>query len=189
MSTLNKSTRIIIALLTSLFFIAQMVLVFATLSVATLTISLLFGAALEESPSGNGIMLLGIDTTNYDFSFLSEQQFVFFISLLTFVICILAFFLFHYLRTLLQNLDEGEVFSSYNLTFIRRIMLFYLSIQVLFFSCKLFCAAASSRYIILGLNNLFINLLQVFLMTAGIYTLYFVFKYGVNLKKDNEAIV
>lgn len=189
MSTLNKSTRITIAILTSLFFISQIILALTSLSVATTAIAMLITGKVEEAPSGEGIMFLGIDTSNYKFSFLDVQQFNLMMVLLTLILCILIFFLFHYLRTLLQNLNDGEVFSSYNLKYIRRIMLSYLSIGILFFACKMLCEISNSRYIILGYNGMVTNLIQVLLLTAGIYTLYFVFRYGVKLKQDNEAIV
>lgn len=189
MSTLNKSTRITIAILTSLFFISQIILALTSLSVATTAIAMLITGKVEEATPGKGIMFLGIDTSNYKFSFLDVQQFNLMMVLLTLILCILIFFLFHYLRTLLQNLNDGEVFSSYNLKYIRRIMLSYLSIGILFFACKMLCEISNSRYIILGYNGMVTNLIQVLLLTAGIYTLYFVFRYGVKLKQDNEAIV
>lgn len=186
---MNKSTRVTIAVLTSLFFISQIILAITSLSVAMTAIGMLITGKVEETPPGEGIMFLGIDTSNYEFSFFNVQQFNLVMVLLTLILCVLAFFLFHYLRTLLQNLNDGEVFSSYNLKFIRRIMLSYLSMGILFFVCKMLCEISNSRYIILGYNGMVTNLIQVFLLTAGIYTLYFVFRYGVKLKQDNEAIV
>lgn len=184
---MNKPTRFIIAVLTVIFLFGQIIFGIAFFNLIIATFSVFF-SGLPKDSSGNSDYF-GIDMSHYNLSFLSERQFVLLIFLFGFIVLLGTFFLFQYLRTLLLNLNEGEVFSEYNLKYIRRIMILYLGGGIINFLYEILPVPMISTSTISNTGNLIIGLFNVFMMTAGIYTLYFVFKYGVRLKKDNEEII
>ena len=180
-SIMNRSTRTIINVLSSVFLVVQIVL-------GITFIFLIFGA-LEIFTKGLSKTGPKPTINHLDLSFLTQQQFTLLILLLAFIFLAGIIVLFQFLRILLKNLTKGEVFSDYNLTYIRRIMMIYLVGGILDFIFKTFPISYTSSDILAGPGNLIIGLFQVFMMASGIYTLYFVFKYGIELKKDSETII
>lgn len=184
---MNKPTRFIIAVLTVIFLIGQIAMGTASVILAINLLELF----LSGLPNASSILTdtFGIDMSFFNIPFISERQFVILLFLFGFVVMIGTFFLFQYLRTILLNLNEGEVFSEYNLKYIRRIMILYLGGGILNFIYQLLPIAKVNTGVISGTGDLIMGFLQILMTTAGIYTLYFVFKYGVRLKKDNEEII
>lgn len=184
---MNKPTRFIIAVLTVIFLIGQLVMgtAFVILAIDALK---LFLSGIPD-PSSIITDTFGIDMSHFNIPFISERMFVILMFLFGFVVMVGTFFLFQYLRTILLNLNEGEVFSEYNLKYIRRILILYLCSGILNFIYEILPITEVSTSVISGTGDLIIGFMQVLMTTAGIYTLYFVFKYGVRLKKDNEEIV
>lgn len=181
---MNRSTRFTIFCLALIFFIAQVAFALAFVNV----IIVFFSMGLIPK-SSDGIMLWGIDATKYDGAFLTIRHFEILILILAMIVCVISFFLYQFLRTLLQSLNEEQVFNQNNLTKIKRILLLYLSLGVINFGINTLCSLTNVHHITGSTENILGSLLQVGLTTAGIYTLYFVFKYGTVLKKENEAIV
>lgn len=181
---MNKSTRFTIFILTTIFLTAQIVYGLCFINVIGA-----FTSVGNQPEVSEGIMLWGVKGGDYDFKLLNATQFEILILILALVVCVVSFFLFQFLRTLLQSVNDGEIFDQTNLTKIKRILVLYLSLGVVNFSIKTLCSVANVEYVYGLTGSIIGNLLHVILMAAGIYTIYFVFKYGVNLKKENEAIV
>ena len=182
---MNKTTRFILAILTILFSTVQLITGITSVILVIETFKILFSGLPKDISSVTEIF--GVDVSNYNVSFLSERQVNLLIYLFALVFMIVMFFLLQYLRTILLNLNEGEVFSTDNLKYIRRIMILYFTLNIGGFIFESLSSAANNTNIITG--DLIGGLIQVIMMTAGIYTLYSVFKYGFFLKKDNEEIV
>lgn len=185
--TMNRSTKTIITILTAIFLIVQIILGMAFIFLIFGALAIFFSGSLKSNIAES--FSYGPAANQLSLSFLTQRQFMLLILLVVFLVLIGTIFLFQYLRTLLQNLNKGEVFSDYNLKYIRRVMLIYLIGGILNFIFEILSISYTSSSTLSGTGNLVLGLFQVFMMTAGIYTLYFVFKYGIALKKDSETII
>lgn len=185
---LNKSTRFTIFVLNSIFLITQILFALSFVIFIIFSTDLFRDAKLSISKNGH-VSTSIMDTSNYNFTSLNELQFLVGFFIICLIACIVVFFLCHYLRAILQNVNENEIFSQNNLKIIRRIILLYVAYGIINFATDAILALAHVK-LISGVSSTYASgLIQTILTTAGIYTLYFVFKYGVHLKKDNEAIV
>lgn len=151
-------------------------------------IFLIFGA-LEIFTNGLSKNGPSLTINQLNLSFMTQQQFALLILFLAFLFLGGTIVLFQFLRILLKNLTKGEVFSDYNLKYIRRIMVIYFVGGILNFIFEILPISYTGSSTLAGPGNLILGLFQVFMMAAGIYTIYFVFKYGIDLKKDSETII
>ncbi|GIN93137.1 hypothetical protein J6TS1_42850 [Siminovitchia terrae] len=178
---MNLFTKTVLKFLSIVSLIAQFLCAFAGLMLLFAT------GALLLVPSGVKKQLLqyGDLNSNTDLS----VWFLVLSCLAALAIIACLFIIMYALHKMIGNIYEQHFFVSQNLTYLKLILISITSFTILQFISQLFFAQVHAYNVSDIFSDSWPSLIGNILLLAIVYTLYVVFKYGINLQEDSNNVI